>query len=399
MKSEDGLHSAELRRIRRFDRFCFAVLCFCLLVILWGAWVRISHSGDGCGQSWPACQGKYLIDAKEQGKTWIEWIHRATSGLFGVAVILLVIGAFLKFPRFHPVRKCSLLILFFTISEALIGARLVLAGLTGSNTSLARVLTMNLHLLNSLLLTSSLFICWRLSLGKRFSFNRSLSIRRFFLSKFAFFFTSKNNNQKAGSLSNRPNDSDPFETSVAQTNVQPNRILFLKSEHLPVFVLVFFLIAFFGSLSSLASSLFPSTSLWKGLVLDFSSESSWLVRLRLLHPLLAVLFGGGFLYYVFQNYLLKEVSLPDRSHLLKTKWSLINKFFAFVSRVENVKKGMIQGESFGAGKWFILCLCLTLFSGLMNLLLLSPVFLKLIHLLMVYFMSMGCIWMMEGKNQ
>ena len=294
-----------------FSWFCFAVLCFCLLIILWGAWVRISHSGDGCGQSWPSCQGKYLMDSGEQEKTWIEWIHRATSGLFGIMVILLVLLSFLKFPPKSLVRKISLFMLFFTISEALIGARLVLAGLTGSNTSLARVLTMNIHLLNSLLLTSSIFICWRVSLGKQFSLSKA----------------------------------------------------FEKKKSIPLaFICIFFLIAFFGSFSSLASSLFPSHSLLEGMFLDFNPQSHWLIRLRLLHPLLALLFGGGFLFY----YLLRFVIHPQSKPILN--------------------------------KGILIFLCITLFSGIMNLLLLSPTFLKLTHLLIVYLLAMSCILSLESPQ-
>ncbi len=297
--------------ISLFSRFCFAVLCFCLLVILWGALVRISHSGDGCGQSWPDCQGMYLIEAGAQGKTWIEWIHRATSGLFGLMVLLLFAGAFCKFPRRHPVRKAVFLVFLFTLSEALIGARLVLAGLTGGNDSLARALTMNLHLLNSLLLVGSLFVTWRLCLG-----------RRFFIHKYLF--------------------------------------LFLGA---------FFLIAFFGSFSSLASTLFPSSSLWEGLSLDFNPTSPWLVRLRLWHPLLALLLGGGFLFYMF-----------------------------FTAQKKDYERANQQGaKTSPARRLLLLFLCVTLLSGVMNLLLLSPVILKLTHLLMVYLLFMSFIATMETK--
>ena len=279
------------------------VLCFCLFIILWGAWVRISHSGDGCGQNWPDCQGWYLIEAGADQKTWTEWFHRATSGVFGVMVLLLTIFNFVTFPRSHPARKAVLWALFFTVTEALIGARLVLSGLTAGNTSLARALTMNLHLLNSLLLTASLFICWRLSLGKRFDF-----------------------------------------------------ALLFKQKGLGIFVLGFFVLAGFGALSSLSASLFPSSSLWEGLALDFNKESHWLIRLRFLHPLLAILFGGGFLYYM-------------------------------------VKRGASS-----VTRMLILCLCLTLLSGLMNLLLLSPVILKLTHLLIVYLLAMSFILTLETSS-
>lgn len=267
------------------------------------------------------------MDSGEQAKTWIEWIHRASSGLFGIMVFILTVWAFLKFSFRHPICKSALSVFFFTVSEALIGARLVLVGLTGSDTSLARVLTMNLHLLNSVLLTSSIFICWRLALGNHFSF--------------AHLYLMKSKSAKN------------------------NLSLFPKRKHLIMFILGFFLIAFFGSLSSLSASLFPSSSLWQGLSMDFDSDSPWLIRWRLLHPVLALVFGGGFLYYLFQKSLLKNFN-PLRFN--------------------------------GSLKIFIFCLCLALLSGLMNLLLLSPVFLKLVHLLIVYLLSMSFILTLEKKH-
>ena len=298
-----------------FSFFCFFVLSFCLLVILWGAWVRISHSGDGCGKSWPSCQGQYLMDSGEQQKTWIEWIHRATSSLFGIIVIWLLIWSVFKFPLKHPVCKSALCIFLFTISEALIGAGLVLAGLTGDNMSPTRVLVMNLHLLNSVLLVSSLFVCWRFSLGKSFSFSKQIKKRK-------------------GRLS------------------------------IALFIFVFFLIAFFGSVSALASSLFPSSSLLEGLALDFNPNSPWLIRLRWLHPFLALFFGGAFLYYYF-----------------------------FIQDKEEKETGI-----FGQ-KIFIFCVSLALFSGLLNLILLSPVFLKLVHLLIVYLLVMSFILSLESFQE
>ena len=335
------------KKQKGFSSFCFASLCFCLLIILWGAWVRISHSGDGCGQSWPSCQGQYLISIEEEGKTWIEWIHRATSGLFGVMVLGLLVWAFLKFPRRHPVRKSTLLAFCFTLSEALIGARLVLAGLTGSSASWARALTMNLHLLNSVLLTCSLFITWRLSLGQRFSFSSG-----FFSSVFS---------------------------------------KFSKRKHIIIFILIFFLIAFFGSFSSLSAGLFPSSSLWKGLSMDFNPDSHWLIRWRLLHPVLALIFGGGFfLYYIYRSYDPAGLKMKNsKSTALKWlfKWVKPKNFLNCVKKVKN------------PSKIFVLCLSLALLSGLMNLLLLSPVFLKFSHLLMVYLLSLSFILTLEKKQK
>ncbi len=274
---------------------------------MWGAWVRISHSGDGCGTHWPDCQGQYWIATdthiQPSNAMWIEWLHRAGSGVFSLLVLGLVVFAFLKFRIRHSVCRTALCILCLTLSEAMIGAGLVLGNLTGDQISLKRVLVMNGHLLNSLLLASSLFICWRLSLGKQF----------------------------------------------------------VKKQFVRWFMGIgfFIIVTFFGSISALASSIFPSHSLWEGIMLDFSTSVNWLIRLRFIHPLLALIVGGGFLYYLL-------------CYTKKTSW-IISK----------------------TGVYLILCLIVTLLSGGFNLLLLSPVLLKLVHLLCVYLLLMSLILVCE----
>ena len=44
----------------RFARYGWGVLAFNLLVILWGAYVRASGSGAGCGAHWPLCNGEVI---------------------------------------------------------------------------------------------------------------------------------------------------------------------------------------------------------------------------------------------------------------------------------------------------------------------------------------------------
>ena len=323
-------HIISIAHSRFLAWFVGLLFCFCLFIILWGAWVRISHSGDGCGAYWPSCQGEYFIDQKAQDKTWIEWIHRATSGLFGLMVLLLVALAFWKCPSRHPLRKSTLWVLFFTITEALLGACLVLLGLTGSNSSYARILTMHCHLLNSLLLSGSLFICWRLSLGRSY---KMYGVRSFFCFKYKQRITTK----------------------------------------IACLLFVFFIIAFLGSISALASSLFPSFSLWEGLMADFSSQSSYLVKLRLWHPLLALLIGGGFLIYCLTHVLGCQTQANKKA------------FFMFSPLLQS--------------PFFLMCLSLALLSGLLNLVLLSPTVLKLTHLLAVYMLQISFLLSLEVPIQ
>ena len=70
----------------RLARSAWAVLAYNVVVILWGAIVRATGSGAGCGSHWPLCNGVVLPNA-EKASTLIEFAHRATSG---IALLLVV---------------------------------------------------------------------------------------------------------------------------------------------------------------------------------------------------------------------------------------------------------------------------------------------------------------------
>src|SRR5579884_1098197 len=72
---------------RSAARFAWGVLAFNLGVILWGAYVRATGSGAGCGNHWPLCDGE-VIPRSPQSQMLIEFTHRVTSGL----ALLLVVG-------------------------------------------------------------------------------------------------------------------------------------------------------------------------------------------------------------------------------------------------------------------------------------------------------------------
>lgn len=118
-------------------------------VILWGAFVRLSKSGAGCGEHWPSCRGE-VLPVEASMETLIEFTHRAMSGLLGLAVLVLVIGSWRTFPRGHRVRKAAMATLIFVITEGAIGAMLVLLGLVGGDERPVRGLVIALHLVNTL---------------------------------------------------------------------------------------------------------------------------------------------------------------------------------------------------------------------------------------------------------
>ncbi len=222
-----------------YKKFALILFFYTLLVILWGAWVRISHSGDGCGDTWPLCHGQ-IIPTAQQGKTWVEFAHRLMSGLYGFAVIYFYWSARQLFPVQHLARRAAFWVLIFMITEALLGAKLVLFKLVGANDTPYRALVMALHQVNSLLLSGAITLSW---------------------------------------------------VSVEEEELAPSSFWQDRNYYFP---LLFFLIAISGAWASLATTLFPSENLFQGFFADFSANSHYLVRLRGLHPLIAFLVGSYF---------------------------------------------------------------------------------------------------------
>ena len=140
----------------RFAVYAFGVTALTLAVILWGAYVRASRSGDGCGAHWPLCNGTVALPQAGATKTLVEFAHRATSGLDGLLVLALVVWAFVKFGRGHAVRKGATLTAVFIVTESLIGAGLVLLGLVANDASVARAVYLSVHLVNTFILVASL---------------------------------------------------------------------------------------------------------------------------------------------------------------------------------------------------------------------------------------------------
>jgi cytochrome c oxidase assembly protein subunit 15 len=233
----------------RFYRFAQFLLFYTLIVILWGAWVRISHSGDGCGDTWPLCHGQVIPDA-QQNKTWVEFAHRIMSGLFGFLVIYLFWRGRKLFAHGEIIRRALLATLVFTITEALLGAKLVLFHLVGNNDSAFRLFAMSLHQINSMLLSGSVALV-------------------------VLF---------AGPLPQSLQNLPPHSKAV-------------KSKWSAGFLILFLGVAVTGGFAALASTLFPSSSLMSGFTEDFAPNAHYLLRLRISHPILATLIGGSLSLY------------------------------------------------------------------------------------------------------
>ena len=220
-----------------FAKYAWFALGYNILVILWGVFLRASKSGDGCGQHWLTCHGEILPSAPEL-KTIIEFSHRVTSFLAFVVVLALLIWAFKEFAKGSYVRKMSVGSFIFVVTEALVGAGLVLTGNTADTLSAARPFWMAGHLINTFILLAFLTMtAWYAGGGKQLSFKVEGKYRAV----------------------------------------------------LAVCVAAIFFVGTTGSIAALASMLFPAETISAGVQQDFSPTSNMLLRLRVLHPISSIL--------------------------------------------------------------------------------------------------------------
>ena len=232
-----------------YAKYAWGVLIYNLFVILWGAYVRATGSGAGCGSHWPLCNGE-VIPRTGQLTTMIEFTHRLTSGVALLLVLVLFIWGFRKYEKYHPVRLGAVLSLIFIITEALVGAGLVIFEWVADDASTGRAVSIGVHLVNTFLLLASLTLtAWWASGG------RKVQLR--------------------------------------------NQGIFLWLYLAGCIGVV--LIGISGAITALGDTLFPIESLQEGIKQDFASSSHFLIRLRIWHPVIATIVG---LYLIFISLLL-----------------------------------------------------------------------------------------------
>lgn len=280
---------------RKFAVYAWGVFFYNLLVIAWGAYVRATGSGAGCGAHWPLCNG-VIIPREPRIETMVEFSHRVSSGLTLVLVVILVIWAWRAFTKGSLVRKAAVFAVVFTITEALVGAGLVLFELVAENTTLIRAFSMMVHLVNTYLLLGALTLtAWWAARG------------------------------------------------------EPERLVWpgVNGLILVVGLVGLLVLGASGAVTALGDTLFPAGSLTEGFQQDFSPTAHFLIRLRILHPVIAVSVGV---------YLLAAVVWLRRSHNTPVQVT-----------ISNLLIGLFACQ---------------LALGIMNIYLLAPVWLQMIHLVM-----------------
>jgi len=220
---------------RKFAIYAWIVLAWNLAVILWGAYVRATGSGAGCGSHWPLCNG-VVIPQAPQVHTAIEFTHRMMSGLALLLVLGLLLWGRSLYRRGQPTWLGIHLSAAFILVEALLGAGLVLFELTAQNQSAARAVAVAIHLANTFVLVGCLALT-------------------------------------AWWASGRP-----------AVRLKEQRVL----PWLLAGLLGMILIGMSGAVTALGDTLFPVSSLSEGLLADADPSAHFLVRLRVYHPLIAI---------------------------------------------------------------------------------------------------------------
>lgn len=224
------------KSVQRFQRYAWFVVGYTILVILWGAWVRITGSGAGCGRHWPTCNGEII--PKDPGvETLIELSHRLTSAFSGVLVIIVLIWAFRVFAKGHLVRRYAVLSFIFILIEGAIGAMLVRLELVADNASVLRAVAIALHQANTFILLGVMTLT-------------------------AYYANAKE-----------------------RVTLRGGRTLIIIGG------IGLLLVAATGAVTALGDTLFPAESIIEGIRQDFTPGMNFLVRLRIIHPITAVIAG------------------------------------------------------------------------------------------------------------
>jgi Uncharacterized protein required for cytochrome oxidase assembly len=236
-------------------RFAWFVVAYNVAAIVWGAYVRATGSGGGCGTHWPLCNGEVLPKAP-QAQTMIEFSHRVSSGVSLALVALLLVWCWRRTAKGDWPRRSAIAAAVLLLNEAVLGAFLVLINhLGGLGQSATHALFLCLHFGNTLCLLAALTLTasWLSSTYPRPAFLRK-----------------------------------PYQMTATALGLLSAMIIGIT-----------------GSLASLGDTLFSANSLPQALLQDFSSSSPILLRVRALHPIAAVI-GSLFLLWLFRVFRRKQ---------------------------------------------------------------------------------------------
>src|SRR5258708_8185304 len=132
------------RTSKALVQYAWGVVGYNVLVILWGALVRATGSGAGCGNHWPLCNGQ-VIPLSPRVDTVIEFTHRCMTGGATFVVIGLLVWTFRATVKGQAARVMAVASLVLLLIEAVLGALLVELGYCTGSRSMGRVGRLSVH--------------------------------------------------------------------------------------------------------------------------------------------------------------------------------------------------------------------------------------------------------------
>lgn len=241
--------------------FAWFLVAYTLAAVAWGAVVRATFSGDGCGSNWPLCGGQLVPEFQSMERVF-EFSHRVSTGLILPLVIVLMVGAMRQLPKGHFGRYAAYGALIMTVLEALIGMTLVKFGWVDRNESVARAGVMAFHTVSTFVLIGFL-----------------------------------------------------ISTALALGGAQPLRVRGQGAIGwgIGLGVLLMAFLGVSGAISALGHTLWPSNDVLRSAA---DPASPWMVRLQPLHPLLASTVG---LYLLLLSGLVAHLR-PDQRVYAAVRW-------------------------------------------------------------------------------
>jgi heme a synthase len=127
----------------RFRRLSIISLSATFILVAIGGLVRATQSGLGCGDDWPACNGR-LAPGLETRAEIIEFSHRFVAMIVGFMILGLAILALRHFRNNPRVLRPTLAALALVILQALLGALVVIQELKAETVVIHLVGSMSL---------------------------------------------------------------------------------------------------------------------------------------------------------------------------------------------------------------------------------------------------------------
>ena len=233
---------------RYLDKIAVLQLIYLLAVVVFGAYVRATGAGAGCGNHWPLCNGT-VIPHSPSVKTLIEYAHRLSSGLTLPLSLILFVLIKKYAPELKKARFAALWTIFFIIMEGLLGAGLVYFEHVADNTSIYRALSMSLHLVNTFILMAFATFTWF-----QLAYESGLQVK---------------------------------------THSSRKKISFFLYSGIGVI----FLVGITGAITALGDTIFPVKGAGEALRLGLNRTEHLIVQLRIYHPFIAV-FAASYLIFI-----------------------------------------------------------------------------------------------------